>query len=125
RARIIVSQLDPEPTMASLCASLTNAANEARLSDGAAAARITTAVARQLPEGVIGVEGVLEMVVAPLAADRPVLLVVLDGFSMPIFTDLIGRLRNLGWNEYIDANRVADHSVVAALPTVTEISRTS
>ena len=125
RARIIVSQLDAEPTLSALCERLTAAANQARAGEGERLARTCAAAGRDLPDGVLGVEQVVGRVVAPLAADRGVLLVVLDGFSMPIFTDLVKRLRHLGWNEYVDADRVVRQPVVAALPTVTEISRTS
>ena len=125
RARIVVSQGDADPAMAQLCNELTVWADAGRLAQGESLARITASAASQLGDGLLGVEEVLGKVVTPLAGTRPVLMVVLDGMSWPIFTDLIGRLRQQGWGQYVDADGVTGRPVVAALPTVTELSRTS
>lgn len=74
---------------------------------------------------VIRVEHLIERVIAPLAKRHPVLLVVIDGMGMAVFrelqTDLIGR----GWVEIDSADDSQRLPVIAALPTVTEVSRTS
>ena len=73
----------------------------------------------------VPVEDVLDRVLGPIAAIHPVLLLVMDGLSTSIFRELFARVGSLGWTE-----RVPDHLGhplvgVAALPTVTEVSRAS
>ena len=76
-------------------------------------------------QSVIRVERAIERVVAPLGKSHPVLLVVIDGMGMAVFrelqTDLIGR----GWVEIDSKDDSRRLPVIAALPTVTEVSRTS
>jgi len=76
-------------------------------------------------QSVIRVEHLTERVIAPLAKRHPVLLVVIDGMGMAVFrelqTDLIGR----GWVEIDSKDNSHRLPVIAALPTVTEVSRTS
>ena len=74
---------------------------------------------------VVPVESVLDRVVGPIAANHPVMLLVMDGLSTSIYRELFSRIGSLGWTEMVPAE--ADHPLVgvAALPTVTEVSRTS
>ena len=101
---------------------------------------------------VVPIEMVLDRVVGPLAAHQPVLLLVMDGLSTSIYRELFSRINSLGWAEMVPADveqpqcsegplpsglppsgrgRRAAPSWgltfigVAALPTVTEVSRTS
>lgn len=74
---------------------------------------------------VIPLERVLEKVVAPIAASQPVLLLVMDGLSTSIFRELFSRLATLGWAELVPAASTKPLVGVAAIPTVTEVSRTS
>ena len=77
------------------------------------------------PEDVLGVESLLQRVVAPVAARSPVLLLVLDGMSVPVFLSLREDLARLGWLEAI-ANPVTwPRAAVAMIPTETEASRAS
>lgn len=69
----------------------------------------------------IPIEEVLNRVVVPAAASKPVLLVVVDGMSQPILYDLLEDLRFSGWSI---GGEVAG-PVIAALPSVTEVSRAS
>ncbi|WP_422771841.1 BREX-2 system phosphatase PglZ [Plantactinospora sp. WMMC1484] len=80
------------------------------------------------------VETVLSRVVAPVVREenRPVLVVVVDGMTAAIAADLADQLTRQGWLEYdplaVRPGRKADprrRGVVAALPTVTAVSRTS
>jgi hypothetical protein len=75
--------------------------------------------------GCIPVERVLEETVEPLARQSHVLLLVLDGLSFPIFRELFGDLQRLGWAESIPISSSKAVIAIAAIPTVTEISRTS
>ena len=74
---------------------------------------------------VVPIESVLDRVIGPIAASQPVLLLVMDGLSTSIYRELFSHINNLGWVEMVPAN--AEHPLVgvAALPTVTEVSRTS
>lgn len=70
------------------------------------------------------VEKLLEAVVAPLAREAPVLLLVLDGLSFAVWRALADTVAQLGWIDLqpaVGALPVA----VAALPSVTEVSRAS
>jgi hypothetical protein len=71
------------------------------------------------------VERVLEAVVAPLARDKPVLLLVFDGLSFAVWRYLAGTVGRLGWSELAPADGRGAFIAAAALPSVTEISRAS
>lgn len=74
---------------------------------------------------VLGVETVLDRVVAPLAKAHPVLLVVIDAMSVSVFRELERDLARRGWVELLGEGDSARPAVIAALPTVTEVSRAS
>ncbi|SCL45910.1 PglZ domain-containing protein [Micromonospora citrea] len=78
--------------------------------------------------GLLTVENLLPRVVEPLIrADRPVLLVVLDGMSAAVAVQLADELSQ-HWVEYdplAGAGAGRRRGVVAALPTLTAVSRTS
>lgn len=71
------------------------------------------------------IENVLTGVVSPLAARGPVLLLVVDGMSLAVYREVAENLVREGWIELAPEGRPAVRPVVAALPTVTEVSRTS
>jgi len=73
----------------------------------------------------VPVESVLEHVVAPIAAAHPTLLLVIDGLSISIFRELFARSASHGWAEMVLSDLGQPLVGVAALPTVTEVSRTS
>ncbi len=73
----------------------------------------------------VPVEAVLEQVLAPIAAHHPVLLLVMDGLSVSIFRELFQRCASHGWTEMVPAAIGRPLVGVAALPTVTEVSRAS
>jgi len=76
-------------------------------------------------EYVIPVEKIVADVLAPAAAVMPVLLLVVDGLSFPIYQELLEDAQRQGWNEVLPA--VRDHACIglATIPSITEISRTS
>ncbi|MFG2008733.1 BREX-2 system phosphatase PglZ [Micromonospora sp. NPDC048868] len=78
--------------------------------------------------GLFTVENLLPRVVEPMIrADRPVLLVVLDGMSAAVAVQLADELSQ-HWVEYDPLARAGAgrrRGVVAALPTLTAVSRTS
>lgn len=71
------------------------------------------------------IERALDSIVAPLAAHAPVLLLVLDGLSFAVSRPLVADISRQGWIELAPLGRASPPPLVAALPTVTEISRTS
>jgi hypothetical protein len=71
------------------------------------------------------VESVLGRLLGPLAQQTPVLLLVVGGLSLPVFRELCGDLARAGWVEHIPADAARAWVGIAALPTVTEISRAS
>ena len=71
------------------------------------------------------VEKVLESVLVPLAKACPVLLVVIDAMGMAVFRELEQDLLRGGWIELVPDDEVIRPPVIAVVPTVTEVSRTS
>lgn len=74
---------------------------------------------------VLPVEMVLDQVVALLAQKSPLLVLVIDGLSYAVFRELSANFEELGWVEMIPVDQDGSLSAVAALPTVTEVSRAS
>ena len=73
----------------------------------------------------VPVESILEQVLAPIAAAGPALLLVMDGLSISIFRELFARSGSHGWAEMVPSDLGRPLVGVAALPTVTEVSRAS
>lgn len=92
--------------------------------DSSAASRLDQ-VNRTDGEGAIGVERLLAEVVNPWRRDNGALLVVLDGMSAAIATALAGEVARSGLVEWVPEVTHARHVVVAALPSLTNVSRTS
>lgn len=126
-AWIAISRGDTDAQLGALYGELAGEIAVERETDGLRFARLASEAAETLPSDLIGVEDVLARVVAPLADVRPVLLLVLDGLSWPAFTDLVTELDPRGWAPYRRGAEagIAPFTAVAALPTVTEVSRTS
>jgi len=74
---------------------------------------------------VVPVESVLDRVIGPIAASQPVLLLVMDGLSTSIYRELFSRINSLGWVEMVPVDVERPLIGLAALPTVTEVSRSS
>lgn len=74
---------------------------------------------------VVPLEHVLERVVAPIAAAQPTLLLVMDGLSNSIFRELFARAASHGWTELVPTLQGKPFVGVAAIPTITEVSRSS
>jgi hypothetical protein len=76
-------------------------------------------------EEALPIERFLDSIVASIATHEPVLLLVLDGLSFAVARPLVTDIARRGWTELSPTGRTSLPPVVAALPTVTEISRTS
>jgi hypothetical protein len=74
--------------------------------------------------GFLPIEQTLDQLVAPIAAKVPALLLVMDGMSMAVFRELIGDLTERGkWLEAVPEHVAVPNSLMATVPSVTEISR--
>ena len=71
------------------------------------------------------VETILETVVAPLARSMPILLLVMDGLSFPVWHSIADDLGRQGWTMLQAVAHRGPMIGAAALPSVTEVSRTS
>lgn len=78
-------------------------------------------------DGVGLIEGVLPDAVLPLAKHVPVLMIVLDGMSAGVAAPLMEALTDgrYGWQEALLPDHAHRHAVLAALPTLTRVSRTA
>lgn len=88
--------------------------------------RFAEALATDQPDGVglIPIEDALDKCVAPVAAAGRLLLVVVDGMSLPVFLELHHSLKAHGWSRY--ARTPGSYAtLLAMLPSTTEASRTS
>lgn len=80
---------------------------------------------RSTTDGVVPVEEIVERVVAPLSDAAPVLLLVMDGLSLAVFDELFDDLTAVGWDLITPTSSTWCGAAIAALPTVTDISRAS
>lgn len=82
-------------------------------------------VAESQHAAVLPIESVLGEVVAPLAVEEPVLLLVIDGMSLAVYEELVDDLDRMGFRELRRANAGRRMLALGALPTVTAVCRTS
>jgi hypothetical protein len=126
-ARRLVWRGETEPSLVSAYRMLDERLFEVR---EAANRRFAELLANWLDGGssdqrIVGVEEVLAEVTVPLASDRPVLLIILDGMGWPTWLELAPDLDRNGWDEFID-ERVASRRIgIATVPSLTTYSRTS
>jgi hypothetical protein len=75
--------------------------------------------------GALPIENVLATTVTGLARSRPVLLLVVDGMSVAVGRELLEDIAEYGWVLLAPSGEERLPAVIAALPTVTEVSRAS
>lgn len=126
-ARAALRRGGGEPTLDAALRRLVEIADEARERDETAFAAHLAGWAQHaaLDDELLGVEHVLARMVAPLAAARPVLVVVLDGMSHRVAAELLETLVRDGWIELRRGSHRRRALVVSALPSVTTFSRAS
>ncbi|MGH3327218.1 MAG: BREX-2 system phosphatase PglZ, partial [Streptomycetales bacterium] len=80
-----------------------------------------------VPEGFVNVEDLLAGTVLPLAKEQPVLLVLADGMSFAAATEVVDDVvrRYESWLECLPAGRRRRTAALAALPSLTNVSRAS
>jgi len=126
RALAQVRRGDPEPRVQEVLARAAHEAGAARAGiDTAFAARL--AVASETPTHQLAVETLLPDLVAPLAKQNRVLLIVVDGMSGAVAGEVSEHLTDhrRGWTEVVRAADGDREAVLAALPTETFYSRSS
>jgi len=69
------------------------------------------------------IEQALDVLVAPLAKQQPVLMLVLDGMSHAVYRELTQDVLRQGWVELLPVDQAGPCCLMAALPTVTQVSR--
>ena len=118
---------DSSPVLAEAYAVLARQADEARQQDNRAFARLVTNWPGSVSQdrSLLGVEAVLDRWIVPVARVQPVLLLVIDAMSLAVFRELERDLIWHGWVELVRKDTPQRPVVIAALPTVTEVSRTS
>ena len=72
-------------------------------------------------ENILKVEDTIAEIVSPLAKESPVLLLVLDGMSCAVFSELVEDLSNRDWFTIAPSGK--EQAILAAVPSVTAISR--
>lgn len=118
----------PWPEVAAAFDRLIRAATTRRRDLDLAFVRTLPSAAGQTPSTLLAVETVLPTVVADLAGTRKVLVIVVDGMSMPVAVELAESLvggGDSGWTEMVRAADGGREAVLAAFPTETAYSRTS
>ena len=125
RARVLVSQGDTDPDVGALCATLTAQADQLIAKTGLGRAKHLATAAHHLHGDVIGVEHIVDQIIAPVAAAGPTLVLVFDGMGWPAFLDVLERLEAERWQPLQSVNDKSPTAALATFPTVTEHSRTS
>lgn len=127
RSRARLWDGDPSPVVAEAYSALAQRADEARQQENREFGTLLAGWPGAGPHerSLLGVEAVLDRYVAPLARTQPVLLLVVDAMSMAVFRELEHDLTWRGWIGLVPEDAPERSVVVAALPTVTEVSRTS
>ena len=127
RARMCLWDGDPSPVLAAAYAALARQADEARRQENREFGGLLAGWPGPGPRdrNLLGVEAVLDRWITPLARAQPVLLLVIDAMSMAVYRELERDLVWRGWIELVAEGTPERPVVIAALPTVTEVSRTS
>jgi hypothetical protein len=125
-ARLTLRSGDPVSELSEAYSKLFNAVTTVREQQSRAFAELLRdwTAAKTSDEIVVPVERILEQIVAPIAAELPVLVIVIDGMSVAVFRELMADVLGHDWlllAEEAHGLRPA----LATTPSVTEVSRTS
>ncbi|MYN63593.1 MAG: BREX-2 system phosphatase PglZ [Acidobacteria bacterium] len=126
-ARTCLWDGDSSPRLGEAYAALARQADLARQQENREFGRLLAGWPGSGPHdrSLLGVEAVLDRWIAPLARVQPVLVLVIDAMSMAVFRELERDLVWRGWVELVAGEKPERPVVIAGLPTVTEVSRTS
>jgi hypothetical protein len=127
-ARRLLAEGDQPADVAAAFGSICEAAvGELRANDEAFAETLATWSASEpvLDESIVPVEHLIDRVVAPIAANTTVILLVCDGMAMSVAHNLLVDIADEGWTPAAPQDVAAWPIGLAMLPTVTEVSRAS
>jgi len=126
-ARRVLRAGDPVKELAEAGTLLAEAVarRQAELSRQFAVLLVDRTAANSVGPDLLGVEQVLDQVVAPLVQKGPVLLVVIDGMSAAVYQELLADLTRLDWEAVCPHGRTGMAPCLAVIPSATEFSRTS
>ncbi|MEO2032275.1 MAG: BREX-2 system phosphatase PglZ [Planctomycetaceae bacterium] len=125
-ARLTLRTGDPVRELSEAYAQLfdrATSASEQRSQTFAGLLRDWTA-AKTTDDTIAPVEQILDRVVAPLASQTPVLVIVIDGMSVAVFRELMEDVLGHDW-VLLAEDGVGLRPGMATVPSVTEVSRTS
>jgi hypothetical protein len=94
-----------------------------RVDEAFAVTLAKTAEIGDVPKGVLTIESTLASIIAPLARDNPVLLVVLDGMSQDVYLAISEAMLERRWTPW--SRPGMPQALLATTPSVTECSRAS
>ena len=126
-ARLSLRSGDPVQVLSEAYAKLFEVVTQVQEVQGRAFARLLvdwTAAGSQ-GDAMVPVERILDEIVAPLAADSPVLVIVIDGMSVAVCRELLADLTQHEWLVLCEAGGTFNRPGIATVPSVTEFSRTS
>ena len=125
-ARLTLRSGDPVRELSEAYAQLFDKVTTAREMDSLRFAELLRdwTAAKSTDETIVPVEQVLERMVAPIAAAKPVLVVVIDGMSVAVFRELMADVLGHDW-VLLAEEGVGLRPALATVPSVTEVSRTS
>jgi hypothetical protein len=127
-ARLLLADGEQIAEVAAVYANLSARLDEERRSGDVTFAKALAEWSKSEPvadDRIVPVEHVLDRVVARVALDAPVLVMVGDGVGLPVTHQLLGSLAENGWARAMPADVESWPTGVAMLPTVTEVSRAS
>jgi hypothetical protein len=127
-AREVVSGGDDHAALAAAYRSLEQAVRQRRQAFNHRFAQQLpeTAVRSSSPKGIVSVESLLDLLAPLVEAGNKLLIVVLDGMSWPVAHELLRGFREAHWQEltYLEEG-MPPPSLLAAIPCITNVSRTS
>ncbi len=125
-ARLSLRSGDPVSELSDAYAKLFNAVTTVREQQSQRFAELLRdwTAAKVSDDVVIPVERILEQIVAPIAAELPVLVIVIDGMSVGVFRELMADVPGHDWLLLAEEAHGL-RAGIATLPSVTEASRTS
>jgi hypothetical protein len=129
-ARLVLLGGEQPAELGSAYAALLARVRERREQENEVFGRLVASTGAQPPQvaPVVPVERVLDDAIAPLARREPVFMLVMDGLSRPVYQDLLQSISDAGWQCWEPAHDGSESwrwAAIAALPSITEVSRTS
>lgn len=126
-ARLSLRSGDPVRTLSEAYARLFENVRQVREQQSKAFAKLLAdwTAAGSKGNEVVPVERALDEIVAPLAADRQVLVIVIDGMSVAVCRELLADITRHEWIPISEPGRSFNRPGLATIPSVTEFARTS